>query len=73
MSKTAAREWVITVRLPDGAIRYFCEPTDRQGQAEWSPRENQAKRFEVEVDAIRVSRSFATNDVAKEYAVVAER
>jgi len=70
MSKKAPREWVIIVRLSDGGARYFCEPTGRQGQEEWSPRANQATRFRVEAEAIELSQSFQASVAAKEYIVM---
>ncbi len=71
-SRTAPRgpQWVIALRLNDGRRLYYNASLHRQGQADWTPRVNQAQRFETERDAADVSTRFETNDAAKEYQVV---
>lgn len=46
--------WVIAVRLNDGRHEYFNASLDRQGQSEWTPRINQAQRFNTEAEAANV-------------------
>jgi hypothetical protein len=70
MPKAAATEWAIGVRLANGSIRYFCQPTGRQGQEQWSPRENQSERYSSEGEARAQIRSFETSAAAVEYVVV---
>jgi hypothetical protein len=63
-------KWLVAVRLPDGSNLYFSPGSDRQGQSDWSPRRNQAQRFETEVEATDVAASFEVNASAKEYLVL---
>lgn len=64
------QEWGIVVRKNNGAILYYCLPTGRQGQEQWSNRENQALRFESQEAAHSLSQTFATTAVALEYWIV---
>jgi hypothetical protein len=69
MGVVPGSEWVIAVRLNDGRM-YYNASLDRQGQSDWTPRTNQAQRFDTEADAARVAARFETNASAKEYEVV---
>ena len=63
-------EWVIAVRLRDGQHQYYNASMSRQGQSEWTPRINQAQRFDTEAEAAKVGSRFDTNSTAKEYQVL---
>ncbi len=69
MTKKSA-DWGITAQLANGSDRYYCEPTDRSGQAEWSPRANQARRFPSEREALAEIDRFSTPGAAVKYRVV---
>jgi hypothetical protein len=62
--------WVIAARFNDGRRVYFNAAGERQGQSEWSPRINQAQRFDTEAEAAGVAAAFDTNTSAKEYEVL---
>jgi hypothetical protein len=62
--------WVIAASLYDGRRVYFNAAGERQGQSEWSPRVNQAQRFDTEAEAAKVAAAFETNASAKEYEVL---
>lgn len=49
---------------------YFNPAGERQGQSEWTPRINQARRFHAEAEAAKVAAAFDTNASAKEYEVL---
>ena len=65
--------WAVTVRLADGSTRYYAARSERQGQQEWTPRENQAHAFAMKEDAAGFAASCETNADAKEYVVVLVR
>ena len=62
-------EWGVMVLFSDGTGRYYREPTARQGQADWSPRVNQARRFPSEQRAQSAIDHFSSNS-SVEYRVV---
>lgn len=63
-----ASRWAVTVRLADGSTRYYAVQSARQGQQEWTPRENQAHGFATEDEAAAFAASCDRNGEAKEYA-----
>jgi len=58
------------VRLADGSTQYYAEQSARQGQHEWTPRENQAHRFNTHRDAASFVALCERNSIAQEYVVV---
>ena len=69
--KRKAEAWVVAARLSDGSGLYFSPPGSRVGgQDEWSPRVNQAVRFDSKAEAEQVAARFDVNGVVKEYLVV---
>ena len=62
--------WVIAARLNDGRRVYFNGASDREGQSEWTPRINQAQRFDTESEAAKLAGAFGINASAKEYEVL---
>ena len=69
-NKLKQQEWGIVVRMNNGGTLYYCLPTGRQAQEQWSNRENQALRFESQEAADALRRTFSTNAVALEYLVL---
>lgn len=69
MGKRKPAAWGIVVRLDTGATLYYYLHPNRPGD-EWTPRENQALRFNSEEEAQSRCRTFVTNSKAKEYYVV---
>ena len=65
-----APEWGVLVRLNDGRRLYYSPSRDTQGQAEWTPRPNEARRFATQMEADRVAAAMQGNDTAMEYQVV---
>lgn len=59
MSSSRAGTWGVVVRLADGSLRYYAPHSRRQGQADWSPRESQARRFPSRDEAERQITAFA--------------
>lgn len=68
MGRRKPSAWGIVVRLDNGQKLYYLHPC-RPGD-EWTPRENQALRFNSEEEAQSRCRTFVTNSKAKEYYVV---
>ena len=68
-----ASRWVVTVRPADGTVRYYAAHSGRQGQQEWSPRENQAHVFSTQDEAATFAASCERNAEAKKYAVLSVR
>lgn len=62
--------WSVVVRLNDGRRLYYSTSRDAQGQAEWTPRLNQAERFATRAEADRLAAAMQTNSAAMEYEVV---
>ena len=65
-----APAWGVVVRLNDGRRLYYSASREAQGQAEWTPRLNQAERFPTQADADRLATAMQTNSAAMEYEVV---
>jgi hypothetical protein len=63
-------EWGIVVRLNDGTRLFYSSARDATGQADWTPRLNEAERFASEAEAIQTAAPMQTNRSAMEYEVV---
>ena len=61
--------WRVTVRFADGSSLYYADETSRQGQQQWTPRVNQARKFRSESEAVAFAASCSTNSDAREYLV----
>jgi len=66
----AKAAWGIAIRLEDASRRFYCKTTGRSGQPEWSPRANQARRYDSREGAQNIVDAFKTNGNLVVYEVV---